>query len=66
MDVKIAFLHGDLEEIFFMKFESFVVKDKKNYVCRLKKSHLKQILREWYKCFGAVEQGFLLGINYVV
>ena len=39
MDVKTAFLHGDLEEEIYMKQpESFVVKGKKELVCKLKKS----------------------------
>lgn len=39
MDVKITFLHGDLEEKIYMKYpEGFVVKGKKYLVCRLKHS----------------------------
>jgi len=39
MNVKIAFLHGDLEEEIYMEQpESFKVKGKDNYVCKLKKS----------------------------
>ena len=39
MDVKTTFLHGDLEEeIYFKHPEGFVVKGKKEMVCRLKKS----------------------------
>ena len=39
MDVKTAFLHKDLEEEMYMKQpEGFVVKGKKELVCKLKKS----------------------------
>ena len=39
MDVKTTFLHGDLEEEIYMKQpEGFMVKVKKELVCRLKKS----------------------------
>ena len=39
MDVKIAFLHRDLEEEIYMKQpEGFAVKGKKEMVCKLKKS----------------------------
>jgi hypothetical protein len=39
MDVKTAFLHGDLEEEIYMEQpEGFRVKGKDDYVCRLKKS----------------------------
>ena len=39
MDVKTAFLHGDLdEEIYMEQPEGFEVKGKDNYVCKLKKN----------------------------
>ena len=39
MDVKTTFLHGDMEEEIFMKQpEGYVVKGKKELVCKLKKS----------------------------
>ena len=50
-DVKIAFLHGDLDEEIFMKqLKGFKVKGKENMVCKLKKSlyRLKQEPRQWY------------------
>jgi len=48
LDVKITFLHRDLEEEICMKqFEGFTVPRKENYVCHLKKSlyGLKQASR---------------------
>jgi hypothetical protein len=51
MDVKTTFLHGDLEEEIYMKQpKGFVVKGKKELVCKLKRSFygLKQSPRMWY------------------
>ncbi|KAE8695306.1 hypothetical protein F3Y22_tig00110721pilonHSYRG00071 [Hibiscus syriacus] len=56
LDVKTAFLHGDLEEeIYMMQLEGFIEAGKKNLVCRLKKSlyGLKQAPRQWYKKFDS-------------
>jgi hypothetical protein len=64
MDVKIAFLHGDLEEEIYMKKpEGFVVKGKKELVRKLKKSlyGLKQSPRMWYQNFDA----YILGLGFV-
>ena len=54
MDVKIAFLHGDLdEEIYLQQLEGFEVKGNEYPVCLLKKSlyGLKHSPRQWYKKF---------------
>ncbi|KAK9127709.1 hypothetical protein Syun_016506 [Stephania yunnanensis] len=63
LDVKTAFLHGDLdEEIFMTQTEGFIEEKKKNLVCRLNKSlyGLKQAPRCWYKRFDSfiVSLGF--------
>ena len=63
MDVKTAFLHGDLDkEIYMEQPEGFQVKGKEDYACRLQKSlyGLKQTPRQWYKKFESVmgEQGY--------
>ncbi|KAL7281585.1 hypothetical protein ACG7TL_004902 [Trametes sanguinea] len=50
MDVKTAFLNGDLEEVIYMEQpEGWVVRGKENYVCLLKKAiyGLKQASRQW-------------------
>ena len=39
MDVKTVFLHGDLDkEIYMEQPEGFTIKEKEDYVCKLKKS----------------------------
>ena len=57
MDVKTAFLNGDLnEEVYMMQPEGFVANDSGTLVCRLKKSiyGLKQASRQWYLKFHSV------------
>ncbi|RVX05220.1 Retrovirus-related Pol polyprotein from transposon TNT 1-94 [Vitis vinifera] len=57
MDVKTAFLHGDLDkEIYMEQPEGCIIKRKEDYVCKLKKSlyGLKQAPRQWYKKFESI------------
>ena len=63
MDVKTAFLHGDLqEEIYMQQPKGFEEEGKDKLVCKLKKSlyGLKQAPREWYHKFHSfmVSQGY--------
>ncbi|GJZ97609.1 retrovirus-related pol polyprotein from transposon TNT 1-94 [Tanacetum coccineum] len=63
LDVKTAFLHGNLEEeIYMLQPEGFKQKGKENLVCRLKKFlyGLKQAPRCWYKRFDS----FIIGLGY--
>ncbi|TXG72378.1 hypothetical protein EZV62_000957 [Acer yangbiense] len=63
LDVKMTFLHGDLEEVIYMaQPEGFKEAGNENLVCRLKKSlyGLKQSPRQWYKCFDS----YMLKIGY--
>lgn len=64
MDVKTAFLHGDLQEIIYMmQPEGFEVEGKENEVCTLLKSlyGLKQSPRAWYQKFNTFmrSQGYI-------
>ena len=57
MDVKIAFLNGDLdEEIYMEQPEGFIVPGQENKVCRLVKSlyGLKQAPMQWHEKFDSV------------
>ena len=57
MDVKIAFLNGDLsEEVYMLQLESFKENGKENMVCRLKRSiyGLKQASCQWYLKFDKI------------
>uniref|UniRef100_A0A2N9H2E5 CCHC-type domain-containing protein n=1 Tax=Fagus sylvatica TaxID=28930 RepID=A0A2N9H2E5_FAGSY len=63
LDVKTAFLHGNLEEeIFMVQPEGFKQLGTENLVCRLKKSlyGLKQSPRQWYKRFDS----YMIQIGY--
>lgn len=59
MDVKTAFLNGDLdEEIYMRQPEGFIKDGKVNLVCKLNRSiyGLKQASRQWYLKFDQVVQ----------
>jgi hypothetical protein len=63
MDVKTTFLHGDLKEEIYMKQpEGFVVKGKKDPICKMKKLLycLKQSPRMWYQKFDT----YMLGLGF--
>ena len=64
MDVKTAFLHGELEEELYMEQpDGFISEDGENKVCLLKKSlyGLKQSPRQWNKRFSRfmIDQNFI-------
>ncbi|KAM2774891.1 hypothetical protein COP1_019727 [Malus domestica] len=57
MDVKNAFLNGNLEEEIYMKqLEGFIQEGRENLVCKINKSifGLKQASRQWYLKFDEV------------
>ncbi|XP_074337414.1 uncharacterized protein LOC141674602 [Apium graveolens] len=65
MDVKTAFLNGELdEEIYIKQPEGFVMSGSEHKVCKLKKSlyGLKQAPKDWHQKFDSVvlSNGFLL------
>ena len=64
LDVKTAFLHGDLEEeIYMQQPECFKEPSKEDYVCLLKRLlyGLKQSPKQWYKRFDSfmVTHGYM-------
>ncbi|KAL1204478.1 Retrovirus-related Pol polyprotein from transposon TNT 1-94 [Cardamine amara subsp. amara] len=64
LDVKTAFLHGELkEEIYMTQPDGFQVPGKENHVCRLNKSlyGLKQSPRQWYKRFDS----YMMKLGYI-
>ncbi|RDX61703.1 hypothetical protein CR513_60047, partial [Mucuna pruriens] len=67
MDVKTAFLNGDIETIYMMQPENFVSNESKSMVCRLKKSiyGLKQTSRQWYHKFHQVITSYGFEANVV-
>jgi hypothetical protein len=61
IDVKTMFLNGDLQESVYMaQAEGFVIEDKENMGCRLKKFiyGFKQASRQWYLKFDKVVKKF--------
>lgn len=64
LDVKTAFLHGNLEEqIYMQQLEGFIIDGKEDHVCLLKKSlyGLKQSPKQWYKRFNS----FMISHSYL-
>jgi len=66
MNVKIVFLNGELEEeVYIEQPEGFLLSDKEDYICRLKKAlyHLKKSPRAWYAHLDGYlhQQGFKKG-----
>jgi hypothetical protein len=61
MDVKTTFLNDDLyENVYMAQPKGFVVEEKENMGCRLKKSiyGLKQASRQWYLKFDETIKKF--------
>ena len=61
MDVKTAFLNGNLEEeIYMMQPEGFIAKNQEHMVCKLKRSiyRLKQASRSWNIRFDQANKSF--------
>ena len=69
MDVKTAFLNGDLhEEVYMDQHKGFQDKGKEHMVCKLKKSiyGLKQTSRQWYLKFHEILITFGFNENLVI
>ena len=66
MDVKSAFLHGDIHEEIYMKYLEGYITDP-YLVCKLKKSlyRLKQAPREWYSKMDAFSRKTSKGVNQI-
>ena len=61
MDVKTAFLNGDLtEDVYMIQPDGFVEKGRERLVCKPRKSiyGLKQAPRQWYVKFDQVVTSF--------
>ncbi|GJZ21614.1 putative RNA-directed DNA polymerase [Tanacetum coccineum] len=68
MDVKTAFLNGDLhEDVYMTQPEGFMVEGKEHMVCKLKRSiyGLKQASRQWYLKFHEIMSKFQFKKNAV-
>ena len=68
MDIKTAFLNGDIDEMIYMvQPENFVSGDAKQMVYKLKKSiyELKQASRQWYYKFHQLIMLFGFEMNVV-
>ena len=68
MDVKTAFLNGDIDEtIYMVQPENFVSRDANKMVCKLKKSiyGLKRASRQWYYNFHQVIMSLSFEMNMV-
>jgi hypothetical protein len=66
MDVKTAFLNGELdEEIYMDQSDGFVVKGEEQKVCKLLKSlyGLKQAPKQWYEKFDTTLTGASFAVN---
>ena len=68
LDVKSAFLNGELkEEVYLVQPEDFVKKGQEHLVCRLRKAlyGLKQAPRSWYENIDSffLEHGFHRSLN---